>query len=395
MLDKRSKKILIVFGIAVLAIIISEVVRPKPINWRPSFTSVDTAPLGTYVLFEELQLLYKKGNIEKIKEDPYQFLKDSSYTNNSAYLFINDYLNFDKQQFEVLKSYAANGNTVFLSAREFGTYIEDSLKIATRQDYSFLEENIEASFFNKSIPQDSLPKFKKAVYKTVFNNIDTLQTKALGYFETENESIEELNFITVPYEKGTFIFHTLPEAFSNYYLLKGNQQYASQVLSHVTADHLYWDTYLKSGRKVVDSPMRFIFNQQPLKWAYYVLMLGLLLFIVLKGKRQQRIIKVVEPLQNTSIEFTKTIGDMYFQHKDFGNINAKKITYFLEIIRSKYYLNTASLDHDFIQKLAMKSTNSVEKTQKLIQLINQLKEKTVHTEQDSIALNKQIEDFKI
>lgn len=395
MLDKRSKRILIVFGLAVLAIIISETVRPKPINWNPSFTAFDKAPLGSYVLFEELELLYKKSNIEKVKEDPYQFLKDSSYASNSAYIFINDYLDFDKQQFNLLKAYAAKGNTVFISARQFGTFIEDSLGIGTRQAYSFLEEDIETEFFNKSITQDSLPKFKKAVYKATFSTIDTLKTKALGYFKTENKNTEELNFITLPYEKGRFMFHTLPEAFSNYYLLHGNQQYASQVLSHVTADHFYWDTYLKSGRKVVDSPMRYIFNQEPLKWAYYVLMLGLLLFIILKGKREQRIIKVIEPLQNTSIEFTKTIGDMYFQHKDFGNINAKKITYFLEVIRSTYYLKTTTLDADFIQKLALKSTNSVEKTQKLVQLINQLKEKTVHTEQDSIALNKQIEDFKI
>lgn len=395
MLDKRSKKILIVFALAVLAIIITETLRPKPINWRPSFTAFDKAPLGSYVLFQELELLYSKSKLEKIKGDPYQFLKDSTYQTNSAYVFINDYLNFDKQQFQVLKDYAANGNTVFLSAREFGVFFEDSLKIATRQDYGFLEEEIETSFFNTNIKQDSLPKFKKAIYKTTFNSIDTLQTKALGYFKTDNKNTEELNLITIPYEKGTFIFHTLPEAFSNYYMLQGNQQYASQVLSHLTANHLYWDTYLKSGRKVVDSPMRYIFNQLPLKWAYYILMLGLLLFILLKGKREQRIIKVIEPLQNTSIEFTKTISDMYFQHKDFGNINAKKITYFLETIRSKYYLNTTTLDTKFIQKLALKSNNSLEKTQNLIRLIHQLKEKIVHTEQDTIALNKHIEDFKI
>jgi hypothetical protein len=153
--------------------------------------------------------------------------------------------------------------------------------------------------------------------------------------------------------------------------------------------------YLKSGRKIVDSPMRFVFDQKSLKWAYYTLMLGLALFIIIRGKREQRVIQVIEPLKNTSIEFTKTIGDLYFQHKDFGNIIAKKITYFLEVVRSKYYLDTTELNSEFIQKLALKSNVSLEKTTKLIQLINHLKGKAVHSEQDIIALNKQIEDFKI
>jgi hypothetical protein len=153
--------------------------------------------------------------------------------------------------------------------------------------------------------------------------------------------------------------------------------------------------YLKSGRKIVDSPMRFVLDQKSLKWAYYTLMLGLLLFIIIKGKREQRVIEVLAPLENTSIEFTKTIGDLYFQHRDFGNINAKQITYFLEMVRSKYYLDTTELNSEFIQKLALKSNVSQEKTTALIQLINQLKGKAVHTEEDVIELNKQIEDFKI
>ena len=122
---------------------------------------------------------------------------------------------------------------------------------------------------------------------------------------------------------------------------------------------------------------------------------GIVAVCIIKGKREQRIIKVIEPLENSSIEFTKTIGDLYFQHKDFGNIIAKKITYFLEQLRSKYYLNTNDLNSEFIEKLALKSGNSLEKTKKLIALINHLKGKTLHTEKDIIALNKQIEDFKI
>ncbi|MGK0294079.1 MAG: hypothetical protein ACI884_000228 [Ulvibacter sp.] len=395
MLDKRSRNILIAFGVILLIITITEVTRPKPLNWKSSFTAVDKIPFGSYVLFEELPSLFKDATIEKIKGDPYEFLKEDSYENNSAYILINDNISIDKQQLESFKNYVEAGNTILLSARNFGQVISDSLLTETIQDYSILENDLKPRLFNKSFHQDSIPIFKKGVYKSVFTTIDTIHTKALGYFDLGQHNTETLNYISISFGKGTFLFHTLPEAFSNYYLINGYDQYAAQVLSYIDADTIYWDTYLKSGRKIIDSPMRFVFNQKSLQWAYYTLMLGLILFIIIKGKREQRVIEVIEPLQNTSIEFTKTIGDLYFQHKDFANIVAKKITYFLEVVRSKYYLDTTELNSEFIQKLALKSNVSLEKTTKLIQLITHLKGKAVHSEQDIIALNKQIEDFKI
>jgi hypothetical protein len=396
MLDRRSKNILIAFGLILSIIIVTEVARPTTLSWKSSFTAVDKIPLGSYVLFEELPYLFKDATIEKIKGDPYEFLRDNTYQSNSAYIFINDNISIDKQQLKSFKNYVEAGNTILLSARNFGQVISDSLLTETKQDYSILENDLKSRFFNKSLQQDSVPIFKKGVYKSVFTTIDTINTKALGYFDMEEEPhTETINYISISFGKGKFLFHTLPEAFSNYYLLNGNNQYASQILSYIHADTIYWDMYLKSGRKIVDSPMRFIFDQKSLKWAYYTLMLGLALFIIIRGKREQRVIQVIEPLKNTSIEFTKTIGDLYFQHKDFGNIIAKKITYFLEVVRSKYYLDTTELNSEFIQKLALKSNVSLEKTTKLIQLINHLKGKAVHSEQDIIALNKQIEDFKI
>jgi hypothetical protein len=117
--------------------------------------------------------------------------------------------------------------------------------------------------------------------------------------------------------------------------------------------------------------------------------------VLFKGKREQRIIPIIEPLKNSSVEFTRTVGSLYFQHSDFSNIIAKKITYFLEEIRSRYYLDTQDLSEDFIQKLAVKSSNNEDETRKLITFIKHLKGKSVHSEQDLIALNKKIDNFRL
>src|SRR5690606_22784279 len=365
------------------------------IDWRASYISTDKIPFGGFVLFEEAPTLFKNAEIEKIDTDPYEFLTDSTYAQNSAYIFINDEIFFDERQTDEILKYVENGNTVFIASRSIGYILRDSLGIESTANYNILEEEIRPQFFSPSLKQDSLPAFKKGVFKASFNEIDTLKTTALGYYENAESVLGDLNYVKVNFGKGQFLLHNLPEAFSNYYLLKGNEQYAANVLSYIDADKIYWDEYLKSGRKVVTSPMRFVLDQAPLTWAYYVLIGGLLIFVLFKGKREQRIVEVMEPLGNTSVEFTKTIGDLYFQHKDYSNIIAKKITYFMETLRSKYYVNTNEISEDFIKKLALKSGNTLEKTQKLMHLIKHLKEKSVHSEADLLELNKQIEAFRL
>lgn len=395
MLDKRSKKVLWIFGIVLLGIVITELVRPKPTDWRASYIATDKIPFGGFVLFGEAPSLFKNAEIEKIENDPYIFLTDSSYVENSAYVFINDEISFDERQADEILKYVERGNTVFVSSRSIGYILGDSLNIELSSNYNILEEELHPRFFSPSLKQDSLPAYKKGVFRTFFDKIDTLRTTALGYYDSEDPEIDELNYIKINFGKGQFLLHSLPEAFSNYYLLKGNEQYAANVLSYIDADRIYWDEYLKSGRKVVTSPMRFILDEAPLTWAYYVLIGGLLIFVLFKGKREQRIVEVIKPLENTSVEFTKIIGDLYFQHKDYSNIIAKKITYFLESLRSKYYLNTNDITEDFIKKLALKSGNTFEKTQKLMHLTKHLKEKSVHSEADLLELNKQIEAFRL
>ncbi len=395
-MDKKSKRILLAFGIALLAIIITEIIRPKPLDWREYYTVESKDPFGCYIFSEEIASLYG-NNLENniVKKDPFEFLRDSTYQPNSMYLMVNSSLKLDKRQFEKLSNYVKQGNIAFLSGRSFGKVLNDSLNIET-YTYRYLQEKeVYPAFFSKILLKDTLKySYQKGVYQSSFTAIDTLKTEALGFYSNkEDKNTEDLNFIKIPYGNGAFYLHTFPEAFTNYYLMKGNQQYVANLLSYTNPSSIYFDNYLKTGRKVVTSPMRFVLNQASLKWAYYLIITGLLAFVIFRGKREQRIIEVIEPLENSSIEFTKTIGDLHFQHKDYGNIIQKKITYFLEKVRSQYYLNTNNLDKEFCKKLAQKSTHSLEKTTTLIETIKMLKSKSFHNEQDLIQLNKLLEEY--
>ncbi|MDF4222449.1 DUF4350 domain-containing protein [Maribacter sp. M208] len=389
--------------IAVLiGIIVIEIVRPRPINWRPSYTSVSKIPFGCFVLFNELPNIFSNSEVKSVESSMYDALLQRDSTILSNYLIINDYIYLDEQETNQVLKYVANGNHVFIATNNLTGKLADTLNIEVTQQYGIQEDSVKASFTNKSFQQKDF-FFTRGVNPSYFVSLDTLNTEILGHLEFKSSSLLETNeeetnvrpnFIKTSFGKGNFIINTLPVAYTNFYILGNNKNYTTQSLSYLNNHFLYWDDYKKSGRKVITSPMRFVLNQPALKWGYYLLVIGLLLFVVFKAKREQRIIPVIKPLENSSVAFAKTVGSLYYQNRDYTNLNNKKITYFLTYIRNRYYVNTTILDENLITQLSAKASKSKDETKALIELIESLKNKPVHTEKDSLVLVQKINTFK-
>lgn len=401
-MDKRSKIALYAIGVIIVLIMIAEITKPKALNWRDSYAAADKIPLGCYVLFNELKEISNKPIVVSTKT-VFETMKNYNDSTKTVSLFINNGISFDKQDSESLIKYVESGNSVFISTNYLYGVLSDTLKLQIGTDYNNFFKKPSLNSFTSPSLQSNQRNFKDVIENSFFTKIDTLNAIALGTIKVKkekkvvNDTVPEtnINFIKVPFgnKNGAFYVHTNPFAFSNYHMLNGNDAYAATVVSFLPKDTIIWDNYYKSGRKVITSPLRFVLQNEALKWAFYTILVSLVLFVIFRGKRTQRIIPVMEPLKNATLDFTKTIGDLYYHHGDFTNIIHNKIQYFLEHIRSKYYLNTNELSENFISKLAAKSTNKKEDTKALIDYIVYLKSKSTHTEADLIQLNKLIETF--
>ena len=400
-MDKRSKIALYAIAAVIILMMIAEVTKPKALNWRDSYSASDKIPLGCYVLFNELKDFSNKP-IQTSNKNSFEALKELTNKEKTVSLFINNYIQFDKQSSESLLKYVEKGNSVFISANYFNGVLCDTLNIKIGSNYNNLFKRPSLNSFISPSLKTNERTFEDVIENSFFVSLDTLKTVALGTIKVEKDDTviadtitTHINFIKVPFgeNNGAFYVHTNPFAFSNYHMLNGNEAYAATVLSFLPKHAIIWDNYYKSGRKIITSPLRFVLQNQALKWAFYITLIALILFVIFKGKRTQRIIPIVEPLKNATLDFTRTIGDLYYQHGDFSNIIKSKIQYFLEQIRSKYYLNTNELSEHFISKLAIKSSNKKEDTKALIDYIVYLKSKSSHTETDLIQLNKLIETF--
>jgi hypothetical protein len=147
------------------------------------------------------------------------------------------------------------------------------------------------------------------------------------------------------------------------------------------------------GRMEAATPLRFILTTEPLRWAYYLTLISILFFIVFEAKRKQRIIPVIKPLTNTTLEFVGTIGNLYYQRGDHKNIAEKKIQFFLDQIHSSYFINTANKDEAYLSLLTKKSGVPEETIQELFKTINQISEQEKISVTQLTLLNKLIEKF--
>jgi len=59
---------------------------------------------------------------------------------------------------------------------------------------------------------------------------------------------------------------------------------------------------------MVRTPLKYILSQESLKWAYYILIVSIIVYIIFQGKRKQRVIPLIPPLKNTTLEFVRIIA---------------------------------------------------------------------------------------
>lgn len=452
-MDKRARNIGLLLLVLLVMLFSIEQMIPKPINWRTSYTSGDKIPYGAYVLYDQLDELFPESKIELVNTDPMTFLKRTQEETNGNYIFINDYLQFDEVEVDYLMEFAARGNKVFIATTTGYGPLADTLNLETSYSYYADEgDTVRVRLTNKSFKDRSYVYVKGSEYKYL-ESYDTLNTKVLGeilpfepyegfieeiigndkedtveeealiepeeveetdeeyvyedddyyyeeedpdaaYLRAQNRKIPQVNFIETKVGDGAIYYNLNPIAFTNYYMLQdGKQQYVSEVFSYLNDGPIYFDDYGKSGRRVVTSPMRYVLSQKTLKWAYYIATVCVLLYFFFAGKRRQRIVPVVEPLENSSVEFTKTIGQLFYQSGDINGVVDKKINYFLERLRSRYFVNTENLDAAFIKRLAVKSGKSQNFTEDVILYINKLRSQPVNNEYELKQLNKRIEAF--
>ncbi|MEX0996708.1 MAG: DUF4350 domain-containing protein [Flavobacteriaceae bacterium] len=394
------QKIAFVFFLVLIGLLVYvEATKPVPVNWYPSYNKNDKIPLGTFVLHDLLKQHFQENLID-VDNPPYLFLQNEASV--GTYVFINNYLGFDEVELESLLTWTAQGNTLFLSANSYSKNLLDTLGLDMKNFFFYdrFQTQPVLSLVDKNQKPAASVHIERNLRVSYFNSIDTLTNRVLGFsqaFEEEETSkTPEVNFLKVPFEKGQIFFYNQPEIFTNFILLDSSKNTLSaKVLSYINSDgFIYWDNYYKTGGRVDVSPLHILFKTRSLKWAYYSLLIGVLLFVIFKGKRKQRPVPVLEPLTNKTFEYTQTISGIYRDTKDNRAILRKITAQFLEYIRIKLRVETNTINSHFYNEVASRSNQESSEIKALFETIKKLENQTLIKDIELIELLNKINELK-
>lgn len=372
--------------------------EPQEINWSPSYSALDKIPLGTRVLYENLK--EQDLDLQEVNRPPFEFLEDT--TVSGTYFFLNNNLALDRNELKKILSWIAKGNTAFFIAENFSENLLDTLdlKMETLVPKKGISSKPLMNLKDTALAHPRPFLFDKETYQNTFSFPDSIPKKVLGVTQLQQDSavinVPKINFLRDTVGKGMIYLHSTPKAFSNYFLLQeNNSEYVEKVLAYLPAQKtIFWDQYYKTGKTFHTSPLFVILNSKALKWAYYFVIIGSVLFIIFEGKRKQRSIPVVEPLQNQTLDFTRTIAGLYLDRKDYKSIASKKIALFLDHVRSHFRISTHEPDENFFERLSGMSGNDKEEIKSLWQLMQRIKAQELVTKEELLEFNRAIAAFK-
>lgn len=349
-MNKTFKIYAVVFIVVMIILALFEVNKTERTDWRKNFDINQKSPFGLFVFANEIDGLFK-NKVQKIDQTPYDYYSQTQKKQHNILVIENG---LDKQSWNKVLDQVSGGSDAMLIVTDIPKDISDSIGYYDSK-ISFEDENVlkltDTKYQNDFIRLDKFPSGRGFTFIRP-------GVEVLGKTVEENNT-DQANFIKVKFGKGNIYVHCEPLFITNYYLLKrGSVSYAQDVFSYFGDRETVW--FVKGGSKDSRFFLRFILSNPALKYAWWIFLGGLVLFIFFNAKRKQRIVPVEEPLRNTSVDFVKSIGNLYLQEGDFHDMMAKKAQYFLNKVRMDLLIDTGKLDEEFEKKLHLKTGKPME-----------------------------------
>lgn len=403
---KSSRNFLFAMLVLFVLFCLLQVNLPKKFVWSPTFSHVDKQPFGCFV-FDSVLTQSLPNGYHVTKKTFFQLDQEHAKEKISV-LMVVDQQDLKQLDVKYLCNIARRGGKVMVVAsssfddgrnadtvvvdeleRTFKVKIEDGLYFSLRGILAGLKahdndmydtiywnnrETMYAAqsyrmFYNMvggTLFVDSVPKVKRLAYTLSTAGYDyrqdSLYVGEFTGFDTivdEKERIERIDTfaikkvptaVSVPYGKGEVIFVSSPLLFTNYGMLEGNTSvYIFRLMSYLADLPVYrTEAYVKTDAMLVaeQSPFREFIKRPPLRWALYLALLGVVLFMIFTARRRQRVIPIMSKPANRSLEFIQLIGTLYYQRKDHVDLVRKKFKLFAEELRKTAGVDISDVNTD-------------------------------------------------
>ena len=101
----------------------------------------------------------------------------------------------------------------------------------------------------------------------------------------------------------------------------------------------------------------------------------------------------MKPLRNASVDFVKTIGNLYYQRRDNKNLAGKMTAHFQDHVRNRYNIPTSRMDVDFEKRLSYKTGIDHQTIHDIVYQAKYLADQPSVSDGELLLFNQQLQNF--
>ena len=363
----------------------------KELNRRITMRRTDKSPYGTKLAYDGLSRLFPEAYISVTTKAPSDYFANSTRT---ALIVVAPNVDATPSEVTAVLNFVGNGNHVFISARHVADTLlhalglKEGLGNPQTDDMDSLRVKLYdptgMNFRSFTYPGDG--------YDNWFTSLDTQYANVMG-----KDRRNRPNFVRFTYKGGgSLSIQLAPLAFSNFFLLhKDNRAYYEEALSNVpsTVTSVYWDDYFRYNKDRNFSAFQYILRNRSLRWAFWLMLILFGFIYFFDSKRRQRMIPLISPLRNSSVDFVRTIGRLYYQRRDNRNLAMKMVAHFQDQVRTRYRMASPTFDEDFIDRLSYRTGYPKEPLTRLVNYMQTLSSKAYVPDEELLDFHQQLDAF--
>jgi len=386
------------------------------INWEKTYDSKSKHPFGTYFIQSLLENGLEGHSVYDMDFSVESYFDSISLQLNEdsvTYFFVGKSLNLYDKEVDSLLSFVKRGHTMFVAAEFLPERLLGKLFYNVR-DYNYFGYTSDTSI-SLTFEDDRFG----GVFD-VFNQIDDKSQTQRWYninygieYKLQGRVIGKSGhrpcYVQFKHGKGKILIHTVPQVFTNSYLSSDfGREYVEIVLSYFSNSIILFDNYTQyaynNGNMDIVRPrsnvrnqrdfntLNFLLSNQSLRWAYFILLIGILFFVVFTGKRQQKIMPTMYSNDNSSLEFTETIARLYLKQNQHNKLIVHMENIFKNRIKSRYYISYSE-EITYIKRISQKSGVEESEIQELMKLFKVSSNFTSVSDDYLVNLYKKLNNF--
>lgn len=362
------RPVVLLFVLVLVGLALFLLLGGKSYDWDPQseFLHDDDQPFGCK-LFDEMAAATASYGYR------YSLSADSvldSHERLSMLLVYNGDRSWDRRASERLDKFVRRGNKLMLVGGMDDYDLREWLELDRIPFNTFFSTQLLKKTLKGEIKSDTIvwSNGRLPVGKVLLDEGYPRQSKysvlaKLNFHDAEEGELWEGRQVAVAVKrkigKGTVYLVGTSLLFTNYgasdpeisrYLSFLLSQLDDRPIVRVSARQLEWHP-----KDVTLSPLSFMLQHRPLKWALYTLLATIVLLMLFMARRRQRVIPVVEKPVNRNLSFVRLLGSIYFRNHDNLDLLRKKYNYFCEELRRTQLIdiNDTNAKSDNIRFLAM------------------------------------------